>query len=208
MSNFIVACLLKPFYFLKQNPEIKDWQAVAIYPNRSIETTDIEPYRVLLDSAQVQQIYLDELGERQGKSMGIGLVRLVLEPEVTAVGLAKQLLAQSQLSIPVGLSRNAIIELIETIVVYKFPQLSRQEVELMLGLSDLKQTRVYQEAMEEGERMLILRLLTRKLGEIPQGLQGRIEELPLTQLENLGEALLDFEQMGDLVSWLDTALKD
>ena len=199
------------FLFLKQNPGIKAWQAVAIYPDRSIAPTDREPYQVLLDSAQVQQIYLDELAERQGESVGIGLVRLVVEPEATATSLAKRLLAQSELSIPSGLSRRAIIELIETIVVYKFPQLSRQEIETMLGLSDLKQTRVYQEALEEGERIgelsgersLVLRQLNRKLGEISQDLQGRIGELSLTQLENLGEALLDFGQIDDLVLWLD-----
>ncbi len=72
----------------------------------------------------------------------------------------------------------------------------------MLGLSDLKQTRVYQEAQEEEAQSLVLRQLTRKLGEIPQELRGQIEKLTLTQLENLGEALLDFEQMDDLVTWL------
>jgi predicted transposase/invertase (TIGR01784 family) len=39
---------------------------------------------------------------------------------------------------------------IETIVLYKFPNLSREELETMLGLSELRQTRVYQEAREEG----------------------------------------------------------
>ena len=204
------------FLFLKQNPKIKDWQAIAIYPNRNFQPTDTAPDQVLLDSPQGQQVYLDELGERQDVSVGLGLVRLVVEPEATAASLAKQLLAHSQQEVPVGLSRSAIIELIETIVVYKFPQLSRQEVEVMLGLSDLKQTRVYQEALEEGERLggqlatklLVLRLLTRKLGEIPQELRGRIEELTLTQLENLGEALLDFEQMDDLVNWLKASDED
>jgi predicted transposase YdaD len=45
--------------------------------------------------------------------------------------------------------------LIETIVVYKFPQLSRKEIERMLGLSDLKQTRVYQAALQEGRQLLL-----------------------------------------------------
>ena len=146
----------------------------------------------------------------------VSAARLVVEPEAIAARLARELLAQSQQSVPVGLSRSAIIELIETIVVYKFPQLSRREIETMLGLSDLKQTRLYQEALEEGERLgelsgersLVLRLLKRKLGEIPQDLRGRIEELSLTQLENLGEALLDFEQMDDLVNWLEASDED
>ncbi|WP_322745470.1 DUF4351 domain-containing protein [Plectonema radiosum] len=30
-----------------------------------------------------------------------------------------------------------------------------------------------------------------------------MEKLPLEQLENLGEALLDFNSMGDLQTWLD-----
>jgi predicted transposase/invertase (TIGR01784 family) len=42
--------------------------------------------------------------------------------------------------------------LIETIVLYKFPNLSREELEVMLGLSELRQTRVYQEAREEGRQ--------------------------------------------------------
>jgi len=37
------------------------------------------------------------------------------------------------------------------VFVYKFPKLSREEIETMLGLSELKQTKVYQEAVEEGE---------------------------------------------------------
>jgi len=45
-----------------------------------------------------------------------------------------------------------IIELIETVMVYKFPMLSREEIEQMFSLSELKQTRVYQEALEEGRQ--------------------------------------------------------
>jgi predicted transposase/invertase (TIGR01784 family) len=33
------------------------------------------------------------------------------------------------------------------------PQKSREEIEAMLGLSDIKQTKVYQEAFTEGEQM-------------------------------------------------------
>ena len=50
-----------------------------------------------------------------------------------------------------AIQRN-LIELIETIMVYKLPQKSREEIEAMFGLSELKQTKVYQEALEEGEQ--------------------------------------------------------
>ena len=46
-----------------------------------------------------------------------------------------------------------IIEFIETVLVYKLPKLSREEIKIMLGLDvQLKQTRFYQEIAEEERR--------------------------------------------------------
>ncbi|MFN6559700.1 MAG: Rpn family recombination-promoting nuclease/putative transposase [Nostoc sp. ChiSLP01] len=58
-----------------------------------------------------------------------------------------------------------------------------------------------QRGRQEGERSLILRLLNRRVGELPQQLLERIETLDLEQLENLGEALLDFQAIADLETW-------
>jgi predicted transposase YdaD len=103
-----------------------------------------------------------------------------------------------------------IMELIETIVVYKFPSLSREEIEKMLGLSKLRQTKVYQEALEEGEqrgrteegRSLVSRLLTRKFGSLPTTVEAQVQALALAQLEALSEGLVDFSQLADLTFWL------
>jgi predicted transposase YdaD len=96
-----------------------------------------------------------------------------------------------------------------TVGVYKFPQLSREEIESMFGLSELKQTKVYQEALQEGrqegldrERSLILRLLERRVGKLPQKLKSQVLSLAFTELESLGEALLDFSAPSDLNDWL------
>ncbi len=43
-----------------------------------------------------------------------------------------------------------VIEFVETILVYKFPQKSQEEIAAMLGVSNIKQTRVYQQGEEEG----------------------------------------------------------
>lgn len=80
----------------------------------------------------------------------------------------------------------------------------------MLGIT-LQETRVYREIKEEGReegrsveaRTLILRLLTRRVGKLPQKVSQRVESLSLEQLENLGEALLDFTSMADLLVWLE-----
>jgi predicted transposase YdaD len=43
-----------------------------------------------------------------------------------------------------------LLDLIETILVYKFGRLTTKEIEAMFGLSELKKTRVFQEGREEG----------------------------------------------------------
>ncbi len=65
-----------------------------------------------------------------------------------------------------------------------------------------------EEGREEGRKtegqLLILRQLTRRVGELPQEVRSRIETLDLEQLENLGEALLDFQAIADLQAWFNT----
>lgn len=60
-----------------------------------------------------------------------------------------------------------------------------------------------QQGLQQGEATLILRLLNRRFGEVDSQLQERIRGLPIPQLEELSEALLDFEAVTDLVTWLD-----
>ncbi len=72
----------------------------------------------------------------------------------------------------------------------------------MFGLSDLKQTRVYQEALEEGALSVVTRQLKRRLGELPQDIEQQVRVLSKRQLEILGEDLLDFTTTTDLEEWL------
>ena len=78
----------------------------------------------------------------------------------------------------------------------------------MFLLSDIKQTRVYQEAMEEGETRLLLRLLSKRFGKISDLSIQTIKKLSLEQLEDLGEALLDFSVIKDLDNWLQSNINE
>lgn len=62
---------------------------------------------------------------------------------------AKRLIERVQQEQITVLAKEEIIDLITTIAVYKFANLSREEVEAMLGVK-LEETRVYQEAKQEG----------------------------------------------------------
>lgn len=62
-----------------------------------------------------------------------------------------------------------------------------------------------EQGIEQGlqrEKSLILRLLARRVGELPDVARLQIDKLSITQLEDLGEALLDFSTFADLESWL------
>ncbi|TRU78857.1 MAG: DUF4351 domain-containing protein [Microcystis viridis Mv_BB_P_19951000_S68D] len=52
------------------------------------------------------------------------------------------------------------------------------------------------------EANLVIRLLQRRFGEIPQNLEETIRNLPVERLEDLGLALLDFDTLTDLGNWL------
>ncbi|AFZ50643.1 DUF4351 domain-containing protein [Dactylococcopsis salina] len=75
----------------------------------------------------------------------------------------------------------------------------------------MRESVIYQDIIREGreegeqrERSLILRQLTRRVGELPQPWRDQVNSLSLEQLENLGEALLDFQGMEDLETWWRT----
>ncbi len=62
-----------------------------------------------------------------------------------------------------------------------------------------------QEGRQEGlqrETDLILRQLKRKIGQFTPEIEEQVKGLEIEELENLGEALLDFEQLEDLTIWL------
>ncbi|MBW4565740.1 MAG: Rpn family recombination-promoting nuclease/putative transposase [Mojavia pulchra JT2-VF2] len=138
------------FLYLRQNQPQNSWRAVVIYPNRSLDTSDINNYSELLNSQRVIRIYLDELGETVSLPVGIATIKLIVESEETAISTARELINRTQQAINTESDRRQLLELIETILIYKFPRMNREEIENMFGLSELKQTRVYQEAKQEG----------------------------------------------------------
>ncbi|NJO79717.1 MAG: Rpn family recombination-promoting nuclease/putative transposase [Cyanobacteria bacterium RM1_2_2] len=139
--------------YLYRNPShYDDWAGVLLFASRNLEPADQTTHRSLLNSPQIQRIYLDELGSdsAEPQPLGIQLMQLTLAPEQEMVEQARRLLEQAE-SQTGNLSRQEIIEVITTIVVYKFSNLSRVEVEAMLGVN-LEETRVYREAKEEGRQ--------------------------------------------------------
>jgi predicted transposase/invertase (TIGR01784 family) len=186
--------------YLNQYKPVQDWKAVALFAQRSFEIENLTLYQQeFINNGRIIRIYLDEL--RPG-SIGVGLIELIISQEAQSPVLVQQLLQRARTEISNPLVTRGIIDLLETVLVSKFAKLSRQEIQTMFLLSDIKQTRIYQEAMEEGETRLLLRLLSKRFGKISDRSIQTINKLSLEQLEDLGEALLDFSAITDLDNWL------
>jgi hypothetical protein len=90
----------------------------------------------------------------------------------------------------------------------------RIEMEELLNFTDQESIMALSEAFlqweqqtqaksrQDGEKALILRQLTRCMGELPDSVRAQIGTLAIPQLEALGEALLDFSSLADLETWL------
>jgi predicted transposase/invertase (TIGR01784 family) len=175
------------FLFLRQYQPPHPWQIVVIYPHRGVEREQSLHFGEILNLASVRRIYLDELPHNP--SLGIGVIKLVVESETAAVRTAQTLMERTREEITDQSSQRQLIDLIESIIIYKLPQKSREEIEAMFELSDLKQTRVYQEALaegekqglerglERGERLVVENLLRVRFGELDPPLQAIISRI-------------------------------
>ncbi len=103
----------------------------------------------------MHRVYLNELGDIRQLPVWVALMVLTTVEEDRTMEEAWYLLSRTQQMMP-RLGSRAIIETITTILAYRFEQLSRMEIEAMLGITP-QETRLYRDIKEEGERSLVLR---------------------------------------------------
>jgi predicted transposase/invertase (TIGR01784 family) len=202
--TFYARWLASIFLYLYRQHIAQPWLAVVVFPDRSADTGIITPYEGLIGCGLLRRVYLRDLLGAEHLGLNARLARLVILDYAQASVEARALAAQRD-STPDPLET---LDLIETILVYKFPQLTREEIRAMLHLpiSDVKKTRFYQEVFgegrEEGQLELVLRLLTRRCGALTPSHLEKIRAIDSEQLGALGEALLDFGSVEDLDAWL------
>ena len=197
-------------YLYRQKPA-RSWLAMVIYPSRAIEKPASIAFEPFTQLPQLHRIYLDDYQNLTTLTPSQTLLTLIGCHNQQTIEIAQKLVKQRTIQ---GID---ILNFVETVLVYKLPHLTREEIKSMLGLdTELKQTRFYQEIAEE-ERLegrlegrkdesvaLLTRLLRRKFGLQPE-LEAALQQMPemeLERLEDLADALLDFKEITDLQAWL------
>lgn len=177
-------------YLYRQKPN-RTWLALVIYPSRKVEKlggVELNPFMTL---PQLRRIYLEDYRDCQTLSLNLALIRLIACDERQTVNLVQDLVARNEKI------DTDTLDFIETILVYKLPRLSREEIRKMLNVQnvELKQTVFYQEiAAEEqvrGEQILLQRMLTRRFGQLPDEIKNRLNQANAQQLEQWADDLLD-----------------
>jgi len=203
------------FIYLFQYKITRPWQGLLILRSRSLDLGSDIPYQNFLSSS-VTRLYLEDLLSVENLSPNLSLLKLVVMPQTEAAMMAKSILNRAQTQ---G-EFQKYLDLVEAILVNKFSDLSIEEIRNMLDLreADVTQTRFYQEVIQigrqEGEQIgqqkgeqlgeanLIVRLLSRRFGALSPEQISQVRSLSIPQLESLGEALLDFQELGEFEAWL------
>ena len=167
-DNFYWDLFEEIFLYLKLYRPQQNWYAVAIFPNRSTDTAEPIQYQELFHSGRISRIYLDELEETSADSIGLAMLELIVAQQAQTREKAIKLKELARVSLTEPIIQEKVVELVDKILVYKFPYLSSQELEAMFGLDELKQTRYFQDVKEEGkvegkleEKLEIIPLLLR-----------------------------------------------
>lgn len=149
-ENFYYRFFGEIHLYLKDYQPVNDWRAVVIFTEKRFDPGLPPHYSEYENNPRLQRIYLNKLPPDVGdRSLGLGILQLLGTSQQQAPVKGRLLIERTRQELTdVTVQRN-FVELIETVFVYKFPKLNTQEIGKMLGLSDLKQTRVYQEAQEE-----------------------------------------------------------
>ncbi len=195
-------------YLYRQKPA-RTWLAMVVYPSRNIEKPASIAFEPFTQLPQLHRIYLDDYQNLSTLTPAQTLLSLIVCQNQQTIEIAQKLVKQRTIE------GTDILNFVETVLVYKLPHLTREEIKTMLGLdTELKQTRFYQEIAKEERQegrkeesvALLTRLLRRKFGLLPE-LEAALQQLPemeLEQLEDLADALLDFKEISDLQAWLNT----
>src|SRR5262249_38388329 len=165
---------------------------VVLFANRGLEPEELAPYQPLLDAGLIRRYYLNEMPEVADAPLGLSILYLIRQAESQATATARALVERSKREIEDAALRADLVELIETVILYKLPRLSREEIQAMLQVHDIRQTRIYQEAKEEGRREGI------ELG-LEQGFERGIETERQRAIAKMAAMKMSAETIADLL---------
>ena len=207
---------------VEQEPSIEQWRVVVICPHRRLNFGSPTAVAEFVRE-RVRWLELEPAATDPAAPPLLRALALLVQPEEQVPASSSALREEVA-----GTEREAgFLDVIAAIVVSRFNGRSIEELCAMGGitLEDFTQSVAYREIFgqgrqegrreghqeglregrQEGERELAIRLLRRRCGILSVEQEAAVRALALERLEQLAEALLDFNNASDLEVWLRSA---
>ncbi len=194
LETFYASLTLKIGSYLKYDNPHQSVIAIVIYPDRAAEQTNLEPTRFLTESNQLIRIYLDELSVGADE-LELQIFRLIAAKREVALEQAKALVPKVRRSRRPKKTRDRMLQLILTAILYQYPDWPLEEAEKMLQVTEFEQTRAYKDILEKGTEIGEKRGIEKgtEIGE-KRGIEKGIEKV--------ARRMLDAGQpVGEIAEW-------
>jgi predicted transposase/invertase (TIGR01784 family) len=203
------------FVYLKQHEWMGTFKIVVLFKAKKNEPIRSKAFQHFFEQGFIDVYPLSSwLKQTKGQSLGLDVLRLVVTPPKQAISLARSLLEITNAENANILEQN-LAEHISTIICYKFPTLTRLEIEAMLDLGfDVKKTAVYREVYEEGKEdgkaegkaegidlgfaRGLIELLTLQFGEVPEDIHAQILATNSTKLRAYYKSALQANSLEEI----------
>jgi predicted transposase/invertase (TIGR01784 family) len=190
VQTFYANLFAKVFSYLEENDPKQEWVAVALFPSRKEEPRHLGPYEDLLQSQRVKRVYLDELPVPRDPPLGLGILQLLSAPITQAQDLAPRVMHKVRVQLANSDLEPKVVQLVEELLLSRFPQFDREEVRMKFKLHDLRESKVWKEAHEVGDSERLKKTIDtlvrkgRTLQEVAELLDIPVEQIRQTADSN------------------------
>jgi predicted transposase YdaD len=214
-AGFLRRLYAESALLLQQESAIQHWRVVVLCPRRQLAFGDPTAVAEFVRERVQWLELLPALNDANAPAL-LQALALLLQSEDKLPASSAAIRARVAGTAQEG----AIRDVIAAILITRFRTRLIPEICAMGGLTldDFTQSVAYKQIFEQGELQgrqegrqegrqqeacaLLCRQLERRFGSLPAELKARLQVLPLATLEALSEALLEFQCLGDLQSWL------
>jgi predicted transposase YdaD len=196
--------------FLQLHPQMRHLAVVVVVPHRRLNLGPaLLPQQLQAFVDGVVWLSLEELCQQADLDPLLALLTLPVQPEAELKRSTQRILVHHP----------ELLSAVLTMLLERLPTLTTEELMVFAGIptDQLLHTRAAQDLLDRGrqegaaqgeargralgEATVTLRQLNRRCGPLSEATTARIQALPLEQLEDLAEALLDFSGPADLQTW-------
>jgi len=131
-SRFYARFFAEIYVYLAQFPLANDWRAVAIFPRRALDPGVPRHYRELFAEGRVLRIYLDELPKATLQQFPLNLLQIILDKKQNVLSTVEKITRRLPAEMPEAAAQENFIELMVNLLLNKFPELTRGEIEKMV----------------------------------------------------------------------------